>query len=67
MPICISLQYEAAVVFFILWCFKEKEGLGTNMNHTAPVCHIKDNITSIPIAPASDGEQKPASFLNPGS
>jgi hypothetical protein len=46
---------------------KRREGLESNMNHTAPVCYIKDNITSIPIVPASDGEQKLASFLNPES
>lgn len=42
---------------------KRRDGLGTNMNHIAPECYIKDNITSIPIAPASDEEQKLASFF----
>lgn len=51
--------------FSFYGALKRREGLGTNMNHPAPVCYIKDNIASIPIAPVSDGEQKLASFFKP--
>lgn len=44
---------------------KRRKRLGTNMNHRSPLHFVKDNITLIPIATESDGEQKLASFLKP--